>query len=91
MGLGVTKIYEIDMNNFQYCIYIDIEYYSPGLGTRRVRSRTFVFVATFVTSVKQLLHFLDFVATFFVCLTAFTISAIIIVYCSDNCCLLFKK
>ena len=52
----------------------------------------FVFIATFVMSVKQLLHFVDFVATFWcVCLTSFTISAIVVVHCLDNCCLLFKK
>ena len=56
-------------------IYIYIYIYSPGLGPERVRSPTFCFCCNIC----------------YVCLTTFTISAIIIVYCSDNCCLLFKQ
>ena len=48
---------------------------SPGLGPERVRSPTFCFCCNIC----------------YVCLTTFTISAIIIVYCSDNCCLLFTS
>ena len=43
MGWGDINIH-IDIN-------INIDINSPGLGPERVRSPTFVFVATFVTSV----------------------------------------
>ena len=53
--------------------------------------RFFVFIATFVTCVKQLLHFRLCCNTFGVCLSTFEISAIVVVHCSDKCCLLSKK
>ena len=70
------------------CMYI----YSPGLGPGRVRSWTFCDYCTICyVCEKKLLHFLFCCNILCVCLATFTISAIVVVHCLDNCCLLFKK
>ena len=73
-------------------IYIYIYVYSPGLGPERVRSPTFCFCCNICYVCLTAFTFVWFCCNIcYVCLTTFTISAIIIVYCSDNCCLLFKQ
>ena len=65
---------------------------SPGLGPGRVRSSTFCFYCNICYVCKATFTFFRFCCNILcVCLATFAISAIVVVHCLDNCCLLFKK
>ena len=85
---GITNAHASITTTDLYYIYI---YISAGPWPRACQIVIFVFVATFVTSVRQLLHLsisLQHVLRLF---SIFTISAIIVVHCLDNCFLLLRK
>ena len=65
---------------------------SPGLGPGRVRSSTFCFYCNICYVCKATFTFFIFCCNLLcVCLATFATSAIVVVHCLDNCCLLFRK
>ena len=65
---------------------------SPGLGPGRVRSFAFCVYCNICYVCKLFFTCFVFCCNILcVCLATFAISAIVVVHCLDNCCLLFKK
>ena len=65
------------------------EFAGPWPRARQVMD--FLFVLQHLLRLFSNLYIFMLLQHFYVCLTTFTISGRIVVHCSDNCCLLFKK
>ena len=99
---GCSVIYIYEYTSIYIYIYIYVEIYiclhniyllnSPGLCPGRVRSSAFCVYCNICYVCKATFTFFRFCCNILcVCLATFAISAIVVVHCLDNCCLLFKK